>query len=68
MKIFKRKNTPVRRIEDIKKCVNKLDLIVRNFSKGLDITTVRVSINKVRTRYNAIVGKMTPLLNSPITK
>jgi hypothetical protein len=50
------------------KWVNRFDLTVRNFNNGPAITTVNVRIRRVMTRYKVIVGKTTPLLNSPITK
>lgn len=68
MNIFNKKNTPTNRIPDIKKCVNKFDLTVRNFKRGPEITTVKVRIKRVITRYKDIVGNTIPLLNKPITK
>jgi len=68
MNIFKRKKTPTKRMEDIRKWVNRFDLTVRNFNNGPAITTVNVRIRRVMTRYKEIVGKTTPLLNKPITK
>jgi hypothetical protein len=50
MNIFKRKNTPTKRIPDIKKCVNRFDLTVKNFKRGPEITTVKVRIKRVITR------------------
>ncbi len=68
MNIFRRKNTPTKRIPDIKKCVNKFDLTVKNFNSGPEITTVNVRIKRVITRYRDVVGNTIPLLNKPITK
>ena len=66
--IFKRKKTPIKRIEDIKKWVIRLDLIVKNFNNGPAITIVKVRISNVAAKYNEMLGNVTPCLKSPSTK
>jgi len=68
MKSFRRKKTPTKSREVIKKLVGTLDLIVRNFNNGLAIIMVKVRISNVAIKYKDVVGSTIPLLNRPITK
>lgn len=60
MNIFKRKNTPTSRREDIRNMVIKFTLTVRNFRSGSAIKIVKVRINKVAAKYNPLSGKTIP--------
>lgn len=53
---------------DIKKCVGKLALTVKNFNNGPATITVNVKISIETKKYNGIVGNTIPLLNNPMTK
>ncbi|HAM37528.1 TPA: hypothetical protein DCP76_01090 [Patescibacteria group bacterium] len=68
MNVFKRKKTPISNMIDIKKCVGKLALTVKNFNNGPATITVNVKISIETKKYNGIVGNTIPLLNNPMTK
>jgi len=67
MNVFNRSITPTRRIEDIKKKVGNLLLIVRKCKSGAHTIMVNAKIKRVANRYIPSDGKRIPLSNICIT-
>jgi len=67
MNVFNRNITPTRRIEDIRKNVGNLLLIVRKCNSGAHTISVNVRTSMVANIYTPPDGKRIPLSNICIT-